>query len=215
MEGTEIGWSRKGPRREHRSGTAESGVPVEVYDYLYKEFNPIAFDAEEWAKDAGMRYVVYTTKHHDGFVNFDSRLTDYKITSSASPFGRDIVAELTAACRNAGLAVGYYYSQPDWHHPDYRTENHDRYIAYLHGQVKELLTSYGKVDLLWFDGLEGTTADWDSKRLFNTIESLHPQVIINDRCGLRGDYDTPEQRIGPFQVERPWETCMTLSRQWA
>jgi|GEM_PF-78581 len=218
LKGTEIGWSRKGPRRGHRSGAARSGIPIEIYDNLYKDFNPVAFDAEGWAqiaKDTGMRYVVYTTKHHDGFVSFDSRLTDYKITSLASPFGRDIVAELTAACRDAGLAIGYYYSPPDWHHPDYGTEHHDRYVKYMHEQVEELLTNYGKVDLLWFDGLGGTSSDWDSKLLFYKIKNLQPQVIINNRCGLPGDYDTPEQRIGPFQVDRPWETCMTLCRQWA
>lgn len=218
LKGTEIGWSRKGIRRGHRSGRAGSGVPVEVYDNLYKEFNPTEFDAGEWvaiAKQAGMRYLVYTTKHHDGFVNFDSKLTDYKITSSESPFGRDIVGELTEGCRRAGLAVGYYYSQPDWYHLDYRTANHVRYLRYMHGQIVELLSNYGRIDLLWFDGLGGTAEDWDAVNLFRTMKALQPHLIINNRCGFPGDYDTPEQRIGTFQVDRPWETCMTICRQWA
>ena len=151
LKGTEIGWSRGGERR----GTGGTGeIPVEVYDNLYKQFNPVQFNAQEWvaiAKDAGMKYLVFTTRHHDGFSMFDSALTDYKITNS--PFGRDVVRELADACHEAGLRLGFYYSPPDWHHPDYRTENHARYIEYLHGQIRELCTNYGRIDILWFDGL--------------------------------------------------------------
>lgn len=215
LKGTEIGWSRGGERRG-RKGTGQ--IPVEVYDNLYKQFNPVKFNANEWvqlAKDAGMKYFVFTTKHHDGFVNFDSKLTDYKITSPESPFGRDIVAELADACHRAGMRLGFYYSPPDWHHPDYRTENHDRYIEYLHGQLRELCSNYGKVDIVWFDGLGGSAEDWDSEKLFKTIWELQPEAIINNRGGLPGDFDTPEQRVGAFQIDRPWETCMTLCHQWA
>lgn len=216
LKGTEIGWSRKGPRPGRSD--PEEGIPFEIYDNLYKEFNPVNFNAAQWvqvAKDAGMKYLVFTTKHHDGFVNFDSKLTDYKITSPDSPFGRDIVAELAEACRRGGLGLGFYYSQPDWHHPDYRTENHSRYIQYLHGQLEELCTRYGKVDIIWFDGLGGTSKDWDSENLLKKIKTLQPRVIINNRAGLPADFDTPEQRIGSFQIDRPWETCMTLGTQWA
>ncbi len=215
LKGTEIGWSRAGERR----GTGGTGtVPVEIYDNLYREFNPEDFDADAWvrlAREAGMKYLVFTTKHHDGFVNFDSSLTDYKITSSESPFGRDIVAELAGACHRAGMRLGFYYSPPDWHHPDYRTGNHGRYIEYLHGQIRELCTRYGKVDIIWFDGLGGTALDWDSERLFKLIHELQPDAIVNNRGGLPADHDTPEQRVGAFQIDRPWETCMTLCRQWA
>jgi alpha-L-fucosidase len=215
LKGTEISWSRGGERR----GTGGTGeIPVEVYDDLYKQFNPVNFDADEWikiAKQAGMKYLVFTTKHHDGFVNFDSKLTDYKITSPESPFGRDIVDELAKACHESGLRLGFYYSPPDWHHPDYRTENHPRYIEYLHGQLRELCTNYGTVDIIWFDGLGGKAEDWDAENLFRIIRRLQPDVIINNRCGLPGDFDTPEQVIGKFQTNRPWETCMTLGRQWA
>jgi alpha-L-fucosidase len=215
LTGREIGWSRGGERRGRKG---RGPTPVEVYDNLYKRFNPVRFDADEWvriARDAGMRYLVFTTKHHDGFVNFDSKLTDYKITSPESPFRRDVVAELARACHEGGLRLGFYYSQPDWHHPDYRAERHARYVAYLHGQLRELCTNYGRVDIIWFDGLGGSAADWDAERLFKMIRELQPRIIINNRCGVRGDFDTPEQRVGAFDRDRPWETCMTICRQWA
>lgn len=215
LKGTEIGWSRGGERRG-REG--KGAIPVEIYDNLYKQFDPVKFDPDAWVKlaqDAGMKYLVFTTKHHDGFVNFDSKLTDYKITSPESPYGRDIVTALAEACHRAGMRLGFYYSPPDWHHADYRTENHARYIEYLHGQLRELCTDYGKVDIIWFDGLGGKAVDWDSERLLAMIHELQPGVIINNRGGLPADYDTPEQRVGAFQIDRPWETCMTLCRQWS
>lgn len=216
--GTEIGWSRGGERRG-RPETKTGHVPVEIYDNLYRIFNPVKFDPDAWvqlAKDAGMRYLVFTTKHHDGFVNFDSRLTDYKITSPRCPYGKDIVRMLSDACRRGGIDWGVYYSQPDWYHPDYRNgAAHARYIESLHGQVRELLTGYGPTRMWFFDGLGGTASDWDSPRLLNMMRQLEPDLVINNRAGLPADYDTPEQRIGAFQSHRPWETCATLGRQWA
>ncbi len=215
LKGTEIGWSRGGERRG-RNDKSTGSIPVEVYDNLYKRFNPVKFDADEWiqiAKDTGMKYLVFTSKHHDGFSMFDSKHTDYKITNS--PFKRDVVKELADACHKAGLKLGYYYSPPDWYHPDYRTENHDRYIRFLHGQLREICSNYGKIDIIWFDGLGGKAQDWDSENLFRMIRELQPDIIINNRAGLPGDHDTPEQRIGKFQNNRPWETCMTICRQWA
>jgi alpha-L-fucosidase len=213
LKGTEIGWSRNpGPNG------ARGNIPAAEYDGLYKQFNPVKFSAREWvatAKAAGMKYMVFTSKHHDGFCEFDSRLTDHKITNPQSPFHRDVVKELAEACRAAGIRFGVYYSQPDCHHPDYRTANHDRYIKYLHGQVGELLSNYGRIDMIWFDGLGGSAKDWDAPRLFTLIRRLQPEIIINDRCGLAGDFSTPEQTIGAFQIDRPWETCMTICNQWA
>ncbi|MCX5670143.1 MAG: alpha-L-fucosidase [Planctomycetota bacterium] len=213
LKGTEIGWSRGGPRR----GTGGTGeIPLEVYDNLYKEFNPTKFDANEWvavAKAAGMKYLVFTSKHHDGFSEFDSGLTEYKITRS--PFKRDVVKELADACHAAGLRLGWYYSPPDWHHLDYRTERHAKYIEYLHGQIRELMSHYGKIDILWFDGLGGSAKDWDAENLFKLIRSLQPHIIINNRAGLPADLDTPEQTIGRFQTGRAWESCITICRQWA
>jgi len=217
LKGVEIGWGRGGERRG-RKDTKPGSVPVEVYDNLYKQFNPTKFDACQWveiAQAAGMRYMVFTTKHHDGFCEFDSQLTDYKITSPQSPYGKDIVKQLSDACHAGGLPWGIYYSPPDWHHPDYRTENHARYIQYLHGQLRELLSNYGRVDMIFFDGLGGKAEDWDGQNLIKLCRQLQPHVIINNRCGLPADYDTPEQRIGKMQTDRPWETCMTLCRQWA
>jgi alpha-L-fucosidase len=236
LAGTEIGWSRGGERRGLRFSLPPGPVPVEVYDNLYKEFNPVHFDATEWvqiAQDAGMRYLVFTSKHHDGFVNFDSALTDYKITGPLSPFGRDIVGELATACHAAHLPFGCYYSPPDWRHPDYRTEDHQRYLAYFHGQVRELCTNYGELALLWFDGLEENFTDadeveryrdqevfasakiWDAEKLFQEIRQLQPKILVNNRCGIRADFDTPEQMIGAFQTERAWESCITMGDQWA
>jgi alpha-L-fucosidase len=213
LEGTEIGWSRGGERR----GTGGTGaIPVDVYDNLYRKFLPEKWSAKEWvalAKAAGMKYLVFTTKHHDGFCMFDSKLTAYKVTNS--PFGRDVTAELAQACHEAGIRLGFYYSPPDWHHPDYRTENHARYIQYLHGQIRELCSDYGKVDVLWFDGLGGTAADWDSEKLVQMVRELQPGIRINNRAGLPCDFDTPEQKVGQFQVEKAWESCITLGEQWA
>lgn len=214
LKGTEIGWSRDGERPGLKSG--RGSVPVEVYDNLYKEFNPTGFNADEWvaiAQRAGMKYLVFTTKHHDGFCMFDSALTDYKITNS--PFKRDVVAELAEACHKAGLGLGFYYSPPDWHHPDYRRENSARYIDYMHGQLRELCTNYGKVDILWFDGLNSTADELRSRELVAMIRELQPGIIINNRSGLPEDHDTPEQRVGKFQTDRPWESCITIANQWA
>jgi alpha-L-fucosidase len=213
IEGTEIGWSRKGKRGD-RKGTGT--VPVEIYDNLYKQFNPVKYNAKEWvdiAKKTGMKYMVLTTKHHDGFAMFDSKYTDYDIMSS--PFKRDIVGEYARACHEGGLKLGFYYSQPDWHHPDYKTERHDKYIKYLHNQVRELCTNYGKVSIIWFDGLGNKAKTWDAEKLYKMIRELQPGIIINNRAGIKGDFVTPEQRVGSFQLDPPWETCMTIGRQWA
>lgn len=214
LKGTEIGWSRGGERKFPNSKGNE--IPVEIYDNLYKEFNPVKFNADEWvsiAKAAGMKYLVFTTKHHDGFAMFDSQLTDYKITNS--PFKRDVVKELADACQEAGIQLGFYHSPPDWHNPDYFTATHNKYIEYLHGMVKELCANYGKVSILWFDGLGGKPEDWGSYEMIPMIYQMQPGILINNRAGLPCDYDTPEQEVGHFQNNRAWETCMTICQQWA
>ncbi|MBN2326581.1 MAG: alpha-L-fucosidase [Candidatus Omnitrophica bacterium] len=214
LKGTEIGWSRGGDRKFPDSRGSQ--VPAEVYDNLYQEFNPTKFNADEWAavaKAAGMKYLVFTTKHHDGFCMFDSQLSDYKITNS--PFKRDVVKELADACHKANLKLGFYHSPPDWRHPDYFTENHERYIQYLHGQVRELCSNYGKVSILWYDGLGGKPEDWGSYEMIPMVYKMQPGILINNRAGLPCDYDTPEQRVGKFQNDRAWETCMTICQQWA
>lgn len=214
LKGTEIGWSRG------------AEVPLEEYDHLYQHFNPTNFDARAWvklAKRAGMKYLVFTTKHHDGFCMFNTQQTDFNIMHS--PFGRDVVKEIAAACRAEGLRFSTYHSVCDWHHPDFplgspggRTHkpnpNLDRYDGYLRAEVKELITQYGPLQTMWFD----VPQEFDNRRglaLEQFTRSLQPDIIINNRSGSRGDYDTPEQRIGKYQFDRPWETCMTICEQWA
>jgi alpha-L-fucosidase len=216
LKGTEIGWSRGGERRGYGSRGTE--IPVEVYDNLYKQFNPTNFNADQWvaiAKAAGMKYLVFTSRHHDGFSEFDTKADDYKITSPDSPFHRDVVKELAAACHRAGLRFGLYYSQPNWHHPDAFTDRHTNYLAYLKTQAKELLTNYGQLDIFWFDGLGKKAKDYDAEALNSMIHQLQPRILINNRDGLPEDFDTPEQVIGKFQYNRPWESCITICNQWA
>jgi alpha-L-fucosidase len=230
IKGTEIGWSRG------------AQVPTEEYDKLYLSFNPTNFNANLWAKiarDAGMKYMVLTSKHHDGFCLWDSKYTDYDIMST--PFGRDVVKELAAACKRYGVVFCLYHSICDWYHPDYplgspggRTQkpnpNMDSYNKYLTNQLAELLTKYGRIGVLWFDG--DWEKPWSQERgieLYKTVRRLQPDIIVNNRVGVGrqgmagttaagkfgGDFDTPEQRIGNFQLDRPWESCITICQQWA
>lgn len=214
LTGEEIGWARG---RE---------IPIEEYDQLYLRFNPERFDAEAWvrtAREAGMKYIVLTTKHHDGFCLWNTRQTDYNIMNS--PFGRDVVAELSEACRAVGIRFCTYYSTCDWHHPDFPltspggtverpTSNLDRYERYLRAQVEELITQYGPLGLVWFDVPQRFDAE-RGQGIIDFVRGLQPDIIVNNRSGAPGDYDTPEQRVGKYQDDRPWETCMTICRQWA
>ncbi len=214
LKGTEIGWSRG---RE---------IPVEEYDNLYKKFDAPKFDANSWvsvAKAAGMKYIILTTKHHDGFCLWNTRQTDFNIMNS--PLHRDVVKELAEACKKQGIAFGTYYSTTDWHHPDFpltspggetkrETYDLDAYTTYLKKQVAELLLNYGPLYVLWFD----VPQRFDAIRGQGVIDFAHtiqPDIIINNRTGAKGDFDTPEQRVGGFQNDRPWETCMTIAGQWA
>jgi len=218
LTGQEIGWSRGAPRGHGfllREG--QGATPGDVYDNLYKQWKPDKFDARQWvriAQEAGQKYMIFLVKHHDGFCLYDTKLTDYKTTGPESAWKHDVMADVAQACQEAGLKLIVYYSQPDWHHPDYGTKNHARYIEYLHGQVRELLTNYGRIDGFWFD-LGGKPEHWETEKLFRMMRTLQPWLIINNRIGLPGDFDTPEQRLGSFQLERPWETCMTLGTQWS
>jgi len=213
----EIGWSRGQARPDQLQG-GKGPTPVEVYDNLYKKWKPDRFSANEWVKvaqDAGAKYMIFLVRHHDGFSLYNTKLSDYKSTSPEAAWPHDVMRDIADTCHAAGLKLIVYYSQPDWHHPDYRTENHARFIRFLHGQIRELLTNYGRIDGLWFDGLHGTAEDWDAENLFRMARGLQPWLIINNRCGLPGDYDTPEQKLGKFQLDRSWETCMTLGTQWS
>lgn len=195
-------------------------IPVAEYEPLADQFAPRQCDPRAWARlarEAGMKYMVLTTKHHEGFCLFDSRLTDY--TSVRRAARRDIVREYADACRAEGLKVGFYFSLMDWHHPDGDHRGlHDeaarrRFIEYVHGQVRELMTNYGPIDLLWYDvPYPYTAAGWESARLNAMVRALQPGILINNRSRVAEDFGTPEQEIKG--VEGDWEACMTLNDNW-
>jgi len=170
-----------------------------------------------------MKYVILTTKHHDGFCLWDTQQTDYCIMGS--PFHRDVVKELAEACRRQGLEFGTYYSVCDWHHPAFpfgspggntQKPNPDieAYTAYLRNQVTELVRNCGPLLVLWFDVAQGFDAA-RGQAVVDYVRSLQPDILINNRCANPGDYDTPEQTVGKFQRDRPWESCITICQQWA
>lgn len=221
LAGTEISWSRKAPRPLDVDNHPAGYVEDPVYDQLYRKFDPQQFNAVEWvnlAKQAGMKYLVFTAKHHGGFCMWDTKLTDYSIMNT--PFKRDVVKELSEACHAAGIRFGLYYSQRDWHHPDYGIGDNAKYHEYLKGQLTELLTQYGKVDVMWFDsfGKGDSIQYWHADEILALVKKLQPGIIVNDRVGyfnqkvaaLAGDFDSPEQRLGEFQNHRDWESCMCL-----
>ena len=218
-------------------------IPLTEYDKFVQQFNPVKFDATEWvrmAKNAGMKYITITSKHHDGFCLFDSRYTDFDVMST--PFKRDILKELADACHKEGIKICFYHSIMDWHHPDYlpRREwekdrpttgaDFDRYVQHLKNQLKELLTNYGEISVLWFDGEWEST--WNQKygtEIYNYVRSLQPNIIINNRVGagragmegftkageFAGDFGTPEQEIPATGMPGLyWETCMTMNNNW-
>ncbi len=216
LTGHEIGWSRG---RE---------TPIEEYDNLYKRFDAPQFDPDAWAQtaaDAGMKYLVLTTKHHDGFCLWPSQYTGYNI--SKTPLHRDVVKELAEACRRHGIEFGTYYSTCDWYHPDYpkgspggKTDKPDpdldRYMQYVQNQTSELIENYGPLLTMWFDVPREVHQD-KGLPVTLALRKLQPNIVINNRGYMEssGDYDTPEQRIGKSNRVRPWETCMTICKQWA
>ncbi len=232
-------------------------IPKEDYMRYFEEFDPRDYNPRAWAKlakQAGMQYIVLTAKHHDGFCLFDSQLTDFKSTNTKC--GRDFVKEFVEAVRAEGLKVGLYFSLLDWYHddfphygdrnhpmrnrPEYSNENRDwnRYLEFMHGQVRELCSNYGRLDVLWFDfsydDMRGEK--WKATELINMVRSLQPQVIIDNRleCSgegfgslaeghptpYHGDFVSPEQIIPPYGLKDPegnlvhWEACVTMNRNW-
>jgi alpha-L-fucosidase len=219
----EISWSRG----------KTNGTPVEVYDNLYKQFNPEKFNADEWvaaAKAAGMKYIVLTCKHHDGFCLWNTKYTDYNIMNS--PLKRDVVKELSDACKKQGIKFGCYYSVPDTHNPDYPYDltgkghpkrakyDVDAYNRFLMSQTAELIKNYGPLVTVWYDTDGTVTEFYDENRgqtVFNNARKNQPDILVDNRTGAKGDYSTPEQKIGGFDMNRPWESCMTISahNHWA
>lgn len=221
LRGTEIGWSRN------------KEVPQEEYDNLYKEFNPALFNADEWvkiAKNAGMKYLTITAKHHDGFCLWPTSYSSYNIMNS--PFKRDIVGELAKACKKQGIKFCIYFTVLDWHDADYPINNpHNppkdstnqvtgdmkRFTARMKNELKELITRY-KPYMLWFDGW------WESpwkpeygRDIYSFIKTVDKNVIVNNRLNIgdNSDFLTPEQKVGELNMKDPWESCITMGDQWA
>ena len=228
LRGTEIGWSRG------------RQVPVEDYDNLYKEFDPVLFNADEWiktAKEAGMKYFVFTTRHHDGFSLWDTKYSDYNIMNA--PYGKDVLMPLKEACDKYGVMFGTYYSICDWYNPYYPLSHvkglekpeadMDKYYQFLKDQTKELIEKY-HTRLFWFDG------EWEKpwthelgQDFYKYLKGLDSTILINNRVDkgrkgmegitrskeFAGDYDTPEQRIGAYNNDVPWESCITIAKQWS
>lgn len=245
----EASWPIMRPRPKWQISEAQ-------YVHLYQKFDPTQFRPQAWvqlARQAGMRYMVFTTKHHDGFCMWNTALTDYNIMHT--PYGKDVVGQLTTAAHAAKMPIGLYYSPPDMHNPDFRdtskpvkdtwhgdpaSPNWPKYLNYMQGQLHELLTNYGPVELVWFDGLDHQ-GKYDGQRFADEIHQLQPACLMNNRLGVPGDYETPEQFIPagvptraahiqginreqhagvsktapPPSQFQPWETCMTINDTWA
>jgi len=218
----------------------------ETYEKYFKHFDPDLYDPDMWAKaasDAGMKYFVVTTKHHEGFCLWDSKLTDYKATNT--PAGRDLLRPMVEAFRKQNMKVGFYHSLLDWHHLHYTVDrchpmseneeyiqadkerNIEKYIEYLHGQVRELLTDYGKIDIMWFDFSVSPSErfpgkgkeTWQSEKLIKMVRELQPEILINDRLQIDQDIKTPEQFVPREWIRvngKPviWEACHTFSGSW-
>ena len=216
-----IHWGLYSVIGQHEWAKEVEGIPLAQYELFAKHFKPKPNAARDWArlaKRAGQKYMVMTTKHHEGFCHWDSKLTDYNAAKQGP--GRDLVREFVDAARAEGLRVGFYYSLMDWHHPDGATCKTDpaarkRFVDYTHGLIRELMTNYGKIDMLWYDvDWPLTAAEWESERMNEMVFELQPEIIVNNRNGLDGDFSTPEQEIAAPPRGRAWETCMTLNDSW-
>jgi alpha-L-fucosidase len=197
----------------------DEDIPLTEYEQLAEQFNPRPSVAREWAllaRKSGMKYMVMTAKHHEGFCLFNSQLTDYCAPKQGPR--RDLVQEYVQAARAEGLRVGLYYSLMDWHNPDWRLVKNDeaarkRFIHYTHSQIRELLTNYGKIDILWYDMAVPLDAKgWESEKMNRMVLELQPDIIVNNRNLLPGDYSTPEQSTQATKGD--WESCMTMNDSW-
>jgi alpha-L-fucosidase len=232
QQGVEISWPLAG-------GTFImpycQSMTVEQYQSSAATFNPQKWDPRglaELFKRCGAQYAVMTTKHGDGYSMYDTKLSDFGVMHS--PVGRDLVRGYVDAIRGEGMGVGLYFNMKDWHHPDYPAfkesdkpykyyagaplpppEQWQRYLDFMFGQVREILTNYGKIDEIWFDGqFEHTPDQWKVKDMAEMVRSLQPGIKINDRLPGQGDFDTPEKFLPATPPKRPWETCMTMNDSW-
>ena len=225
--GQEISWSRA---NSNTNCPNNGPTPVEVYDNLYKQFNPTNFNASDWveiARAAGMKYMVLTAKHGDGFLLWPSKADPYNI--GATPFQRDICGELAAAAHSGGMELGWYYSPVDWRDPDCRSANNDRFNKKSQQELTELLSNYGRIQVLWFDCDGRPNRLQDPINTYALVRKLQPGILLDNRLEMgdhgewvnqghlrpNEDFYTPEQRIGAFDDQVPWETCMTLGTQWS
>jgi alpha-L-fucosidase len=230
QQGVELSWPMVGGN----AALPESDMTVAAYQSSAATFNPGHWDPAALARTAkalGMQYAVFTTKHHDGYAMFHTKTSDFGVEHS--PFGRDIVREFVDAFRAEGLRIGLYFSLIDWRHADYPAfidedkpyrfgrsrpptpEQWERFLADMFEQVRELLTNYGKIDVIWFDGgWERAPEQWKAVELEALIRGLQPEILINDRLPTVGDFETPEQFVPAQAPTRTWETCMTLNESW-
>jgi alpha-L-fucosidase len=216
----------------------DTEMPADQYAKFAGQFDPVKYNPRQWvatAKAAGMKYIVITSKHHDGFCMFDTKLTDYNVVK-ATPWHHDPMKELADATRAAGLKFCFYYSVPDWHHPEFPAKysqdgfhgapnpnaDIDKYVDYVKGQMRELLTQYGPISIIWFDGgssfkaegNDGRTKLMHSQEIIDLIHQLQPNCLVNNRLGPPGDYGTPEQKIPGVRPTNSFEVCMTLNNNW-
>ena len=215
-----IHWGLYSTLGPHAWAMEEEGIPVAEYEKQAWAFKPKPNAARAWAqlaKRAGMKYMVMTSKHHEGFCNFDTKTTNYNAAKTGP--GRDLVREYLEAARAEGLRAGLYFSLMDWHHPDGARCKTDeaarrRFVDYVHAQVRELCTNYGKLDVLWYDVNWPLTAEgWESAAMNRMVRQLQPDIILNNRSGIPEDFETPEQEIRASR-NRNWEVCMTMNDSW-
>jgi len=231
QQGIELSWPLVGG---HAALPNCTDVSVEQYHSSAATFDPQAYDPADWARRAkrlGMQYAVFTTKHHDGYAMYDTSVSDFSVMHS--PYGKDIFRMFCDAMRAEGIRIGVYFSLIDWHHPDYPAfaqsdkpyvfgkwrrpsdEQWARFSEFMFAQVRELLTDYGRIDVIWFDGgWERSIPQWRSNELEAMIRELQPEILINDRLPGAGDFTTPEQFVPPKPLDRPWETCLTINESW-
>ncbi len=235
----EIGWGRKANKPWDISNHGPRQTDS-IYDNYYKEFNPVDYNPTQWvqtAKQAGVKYMVLITKHHDGFSLYDTKYSDYNIMNS--PYHKDIIKAFVDACHKGGMKVGLYYSTRDWYHPDYLVGDNKKYDQFYRNQIRELLTNYGKIDVMWFDHIGGRDwTKWRMDSLYTMMYELQPHLIVNNRAALfigngaaalpkadpvipelktmtAGDYYTPEGRIGSMDIKRDWESCIHIGQGWS
>ena len=217
-----VHWGLYSQIGRHEWVMSREHIPVKEYEQYADTWKPKPRPAREWAqlaKKAGMKYMVMTTKHHEGFCLWDTQMTDYNAMKHGPK--RDLVQEYVDACREFGLKIGFYYSLMDWHHPDGARCAKDekarqRFVAYTQGLVRELMSNYGKIDILWYDvswPLSSPEA-WESAKMNAMARELQPGIIINNRSQLPEDFGTPEEHITPETAGRAWEACMTFNGAW-